>query len=142
MDRREMVLGTMMAGASVMATQKVLASGSMKHSKGKHMHLRKTTAECIETGQSCRTHCIKLLSKGQKNMGECLEAVEEMLATVEATQKLAALDSSFLKAQAKICLDVCKACEEVCKKHAHHHKECAECATACKEWAEACKKVA
>ena len=142
MERRELIIGGAVAGASFISSQ-AFASGTMKKTKSaiKHGDLRKSTADCVETGETCTNHCLTLLKGGNTSLAECLASVEEMLSIVQATQKLAAMDSKLLAAQAKVCRDACLACEKECLKHKDHHKECADCAKACKVCADACRKV-
>ena len=66
--------------------------------EGGDMALVNTVADCIAAGQACLSHCIRLLSTGDKSMGDCAKAVNDMLAICKASESLAANNSKHLKA--------------------------------------------
>lgn len=86
---------------------------------------------CETRGQTCRTHCIRQIRKGDLSLQECLRLVEVTLPICAATAKLATQDARRFRDLAKVCLDVCVDCEAECKKHAAHHAECKGCMEAC-----------
>jgi hypothetical protein len=61
-----------------------------------------------------------------------------MLATCEATLKLAAQDSKHLRAMAALCAQACRDCEAACRVHAEHHVTCKRCMESCGRCAQAC----
>ena len=96
---------------------------------------------CESKGQTCRTHCIRLIRRGDNSLAECLKNVNVMLPVCAATARLAAQDAKRFKELAKVCLDVCVDCEAECKKHAPHHAECKACMEACQGMITALKAV-
>ncbi len=100
-----------------------------------------TVADCIAAGQTCLSHCIRLLSAGDTSMGECAKTVSDMLAICRASESLAASASKHLKAMAKLCIESCTDCAKACTPHAGHHAECKACKEACEATIEAMKAV-
>lgn len=105
------------------------------------MALVNTVADCIAAGKACLSHCIRLLSTGDKSMGDCAKAVNDMLAICKASESLAANNSKHLKALAKICIAGCTDCSKACTPHVGHHDTCKACKEACDATIEAMKAV-
>ncbi len=99
-------------------------------------------ADCVVKGQICLTHCLIALADGEKDMFGCSKAVSQTLAVCAALQGLATQQSPYLKAQAKIALDICLECEKECRKHETKHKQCKDCGDACAVCAKQCKAIA
>ncbi len=93
--------------------------------------LVRVALECSGTGELCLKHCYAEFAKGQTMLAECAARVSAMIPVCEALASLAALESSRLKAFAKVCIDVCKDCEEECRKHEAHAEICKQCADSC-----------
>lgn len=93
--------------------------------------LVRVALECSGTGELCLHHCFTEFAKGQTMLAQCAARVGEMVPVCKTLASLAALESSHLKAYAKICIDVCQACEDECRKHAGHAAICGQCADAC-----------
>ncbi|MCQ9374894.1 four-helix bundle copper-binding protein [Methyloversatilis sp. XJ19-13] len=149
MDRRELI-GALGAATAAGLSGKVLAQHDPAHDHhhhgGKasvastpHMKLIASTSTCISTGEVCREHCIRLLSEGDKGMGDCAKAVSQMLALCTALQSLAAQNSPLLVATATVALEGCNRCADACKPHVDHHAECKACFDACQDCIKACK---
>ena len=63
-------------------------------------------------------------------MVDCAAEVQEMQAICGGFSYLLASNSSYIKAYAGVCEQVCKDCEAECLKH-KQHIECRNCAEAC-----------
>lgn len=145
MNRRELLLsGVALASAAIVG--KVQAADGHEHH---HQHggavntgLTAATSDCIQKGQVCLSHCLTLLGQGDKEMAACAQSVNQMLAVCGALQQLASQESSYLKSQAKIAMDICKECEDECKKHADKHDTCKACMEGCRACYKECKKIA
>lgn len=96
-----------------------------------HAGLVRVALECAGTGELCLQHCLSEFARGQTMLAECAARVAEMVPVCKTLASLAALESSHLKAYAKVCIDVCKACEEECRKHEAHAEICKQCADSC-----------
>jgi Cys-rich four helix bundle protein (predicted Tat secretion target) len=75
-------------------------------------------------------------------LAQCAARVGEMIPVCQTLASLAALESTHLKAYAKICIDVCQACEDECRKHTAHAAICGQCADACAKVIAALKAIA
>ena len=135
MDRRSFISG---AAAASLAFAATAASAEEHHhhdhgaaAANPHDALVKATAECLAAGRACLAHCLRLLAEGDKSLGDCAKAVNQMLALCDATNSLAAQQAALLPAVAKLCADACKQCAEACKAHADHHAECKACPEQC-----------
>lgn len=115
--------------------------GAADTGEGGDAALVNTVADCIAAGKACLSHCIRLLSTGDKSMGDCAKAVNDMLAICEASESLAANNSKHLKALAKICIAGCTDCSKACTPHVGHHDTCKACKKACDATIEAMKAV-
>lgn len=109
--------------------------------EGGDMSLVDALADCVAAGQACLAHCIRLLSTGDKSMGECATAVNDMLAICRASEALAANASKHLAAIAPLCIAACTDCAAACKPHIGHHAECKNCFAQCNKTIEAMKKL-
>jgi len=148
MDRREFVLGGLaVAGATIVGGAQ---AAGMTHDHSMHMQhaasplaaLAAATADCIQKGQVCLSHCLTLLAEGDKEMAACAQSVNQMLAVCGALQQLANQDSRYTAKLAGIAAEVCKQCEEECKKHADKHEQCKACAESCAACYKECEKIA
>lgn len=152
MKRRDFLKTTsLLAGASFVS--QAYASQAMKHAmhtKTKREHkdwikVRSTASECIQKGQVCVSHCIELLSQGNREMAECLSAVQNMLALCTAMVQVSSqgsLKGKALKQFASACVETCQLCSDACKPHSKHHEECKDCMESCLQCIDACKKLA
>lgn len=149
MDRRTVLTGLTALAAAAM-TQNVVAEDNKGHEHMHHHHhggnkyqaLIDATAGCLNAGEICLAHCIQLLGEGDTSMAECARNVNQMLAVCRAVHDLAAQESSFLPAMAKIAAETCKACMQACKKHADKHQQCKDCMNSCETCSKECAKVA
>lgn len=152
MDRRHFIASTAaVAGATVF--NNAMASGTKESPKSlsktlsssNQKKLIASTADCIETGRACLTHCANSLASGSTMMAECNVAVQNMLAACEAMNKIAhlnTLEQKAMKSFAASCQKVCEECYAQCKKHANHHAECKACMESCEDCIKVCKKIA
>lgn len=142
MDRRTL-LGALGAMTLTGAPSRALA----QHQGHGHQHAAKygallaAAADCTAKGDVCLAHCIQLMGDGDKSMGECAAAVNQMLALCAALQKLSSQGSPMVPALAKVALDGCNTCAQACKPHIEKHAECKACRDSCLECAKQCKAV-
>ncbi len=99
-------------------------------------------AACVQVGEACLSHCLRLLSGGDASLGPCATTVREMLAVCRAVETLALANSAHLAQAAALCATVCEDCRVECAKHAGHHAECKACADACERTIAAAKAIA
>ncbi|MCC7279974.1 MAG: four-helix bundle copper-binding protein [Chromatiaceae bacterium] len=147
MDRRTALGGLTMLAAAAMAgsasAETPLDQEHMHHhGKSNNQALIDSTGNCMNTGEVCLAHCILLLGEGDKSMAECATNVNQMLSICRALHDLAAQQSPYLPAMARIALDTCKACQDACKQHADKHQECKDCMNAGEVCAKECAKIA
>ncbi len=136
-----MLAAAAMAGSAVAETS---ADHEHMHHHGvnRHQALIDSAGNCMNAGEVCLAHCITLLGEGDKSMAECATNVNQMLSICQAVHDLAAQQSPYLPAMAKIAQDSCKACQDACKVHADKHQECKDCMDACEACAKECAKIA
>jgi len=74
MERRELLAGLATISA-LSAAPSLYAQAAHQHSSeaGKHAGVIKTASECVTTGEVCVSHCIDLLSQGDKALGLCAQ---------------------------------------------------------------------
>ena len=132
--RRNILLG----GGAVLgmaATGGVFAgSGHDHHHHHKNMGddpLIKATLECISTSQACLAHCIDEFKRGETEMADCAQAVQEAAAMCGAMLQMTYLGSQHLKKVAAGCLSVCESCEKACDEFADKHDTCKVCRDSC-----------
>lgn len=99
------------------------------------------TGVCITRGETCLTHCVEMLGRGESAMAECAATVRQTLAACTALQKLAAQRSVHTARMAAVVARICDDCEQACRKHPDM-PECVACADACADCAQACRKAA
>ena len=148
MDRRHLLRATATLSIIGLATQAraqhdhhAAASAPVAASKPKYQPLQAAAADCVAKGQVCLAHCLQLLSTGDKAMGDCAQAVNQMLALCGALQNVAGQGGKLTPALAKVALSACEQCAEACKPHIEHHAECKACHDACLECGKQCKAV-
>lgn len=137
MNRRHL-LGSL--SGAVLATAAASAAAQHEH----HMHeaaasgpvkaydaLIAATESCVAKAQICHAHCIRLLSDGDTDMGECARTTSQVMTLCNALLSLAAQGSPLTPALAKVALEGCKQCAQACKPHAPHHAECKACYESC-----------
>lgn len=146
MDRREMLQS---AAALTLVAVAVPASSAEDHSHHHHhdggspnQALLRSASDCITTGEVCLAHCLVLLGEGDDTLAGCSKSVNQMLAMCAALRSLAAQQSKYTPALAKVALDVCTDCEKECRKHEKDHAECKACADSCTECIKQCKALA
>ncbi len=149
MNRRELLLGGIaLAGAAAVKgahaaehNHSMMDHGSM-HANRPYAALAAASADCLQTGQTCLSHCLVLLGEGDKKMAECARSVSEILAICGALQQLANQNSKQTARFARVAMDACKQCEDECRKHADKHEECKACGESCAACYRECKKIA
>ena len=141
-SRRALLAGTAALAVSV-STSGALAgeldtrSGD---SKAERDSLVRAAGNCGTLGELCQAHCQSLLAAGDTRLAVCSASVNEMTASCSALMQLAASDSKYLPAMAKLCSGILEDCKAVCEKHSKHDV-CKACAEACGACLEECKKV-
>ena len=142
-SRRALLAGTAALAVSV-STSGALAgefdARSGDSTKAERDSLVRAAGNCGTLGELCQAHCQSLLAAGDTRLADCSASVNEMMASCSALMQLAASDSKYLPAMAKLCSGILEDCKAVCEKHAKHDV-CKACAEACGECLEECKKV-
>lgn len=142
----------MLAGAGVLIAAATLADkataaepammGHMDHSANKYQALTDAALHCVNMGQVCINHCLITFKKGDAGLADCARLVEQTISINQTLSQFAALESPFIAALAKVCIEVCGACETECRKHADVHVACKNCAESCAACIKECKKIA
>lgn len=132
------VIGTAALAASASAAA---AQTAESMHPAKFAALTKAANDCVATGEGCLRHCIGMLLMKDTSMGACADASYQTVAVCRTLASLAAVNSRFVPAYAKVAMEVCLACQKECEKFPEH-LECKECAASCKACAEECRKIA
>lgn len=141
MDRRSLLLsGVALAGAAMVGRAQAVEH-THHHDMPANAGLAVATADCVQKGQVCLSHCLTLLAQGEKDMAACAQSVNQMLALCSALQSLVNQNSKLVKNLAAVALEACEQCQEQCKKHADKHEECKACGESCAACAKECKKL-
>jgi Cys-rich four helix bundle protein (predicted Tat secretion target) len=147
MERREFMttVGAIAAAASVSSA--FAEEGGKKAASGEHMHppkykaVAETSAKCVIDGNNNLRHCFGMLTMKDTSMAECTKATYDVIAACGALEALAAVNSPYTPAFAKVVADVCLACKKECDKFPQY-AECKEMGASCKACADECKKIA
>jgi Cys-rich four helix bundle protein (predicted Tat secretion target) len=144
MERREF-LTAVSAAAALATTSAAFAEEGKKpaahHHPPQYKGVSEASAKCVDAGNNCLRHCFGMLNMGDTSMAACTQATYEVIAACGALDALAATNSSFTPAFAKVVANICAACKKECDKF----PEVAECVTmgsACKACEEECHKIA
>jgi len=131
-SRRELLVGMGTAAAAAYAGN--VASAMPEHDHSKHTaqqpDLLNAVNECTDKGERCIAHCLVSFQEGDLELADCAAKVHEMQAICGAYSYLLAANSSYSRAYAVVCKQVCEDCEKECRKH-EKHIECKACADAC-----------
>jgi Cys-rich four helix bundle protein (predicted Tat secretion target) len=152
LTRRRVLAGAAGAATAMLAGRALAGDAAGGHAAGdrrytpglrnkKHPALVAAVNNCIAKGEACLSHCMETFRQGDTTMGECADAVQQMLPVCRAMSSLAVYDSTHLPDLARACTGVCVDCEKVCREHAEHQKECKDCADACAAVIAECKKI-
>lgn len=137
LSRRSLLFGIGAAAVTFAPLASAMEDAHKKH--GKHDHSKHSAQQpdvlnavngCLDKGQRCIAHCLKLFQEGDLSVADCAAKVHEMQAICGAFSYLLASNSTHVKAAAALCDAVCDECADECRKH-DHHIECRECAEAC-----------
>jgi len=141
MERRELLAGLATISA-LSAAPSLYAQATHQHSPdaGKNAAVIKTASDCETTGEICVSHCIELLSQGDKSLGLCAKRASELIAVCRALGAIATQDAPSLTTLAALAEDVCKRCETECRKFTQH-PQCIACADACAACSAECKRL-
>jgi len=158
MLRRDVIAGLGLGGVVILAGNAGAQTGGTAHSghgdhvgsdaaaaaaaSGRYAKLAESAGHCVAVGEPCLTHCLNLLATGDTGIAGCAKQVRQLIASCQALHELAAAESGYVPAFAKVVEMVCKDCEAECRKHEAHHAICRACAEACKSCAEECGRVA
>jgi Cys-rich four helix bundle protein (predicted Tat secretion target) len=146
MERREF-LSAVSAVAAMGATSAAFAEEAKKTAAHAHHHppqfkgVSDASTKCVDAGNNCLRHCFGMLSMGDSSMAACTQATYDTIAACNALGSLAATNSSFTPAFAKVVANVCEACKKECDKFPDV-AECVAMGAACKACAEECHKIA
>ena len=106
----------------------------------KYKALEDSTSHCVSTGDACMRHCLGMLSMKDTSMAGCTNAAYQMMAACGALRTLAAVNSPYVPALAKVIAQVCADCQKECEKFPDV-AECKACGDSCKTCAEECRKI-
>jgi Cys-rich four helix bundle protein (predicted Tat secretion target) len=146
MERREF-LSAVSAAAAVAASSAAFAEEGKRVGAQAHHHpplykaVSETSSKCVDAGNNCLRHCFGMLNMDDSSMAACTEATYETIAACGALASLAATNSSFTPAFAKVVASVCETCKKECDKFPDV-AECVAMGAACKACAEECHKIA
>jgi Cys-rich four helix bundle protein (predicted Tat secretion target) len=146
MERREF-LTAVSAVAAVATTSAAFAEEGKKTAAQAHHHppqykgVSDASAKCVDAGNNCLRHCFGMLNMGDSSMAACTQATYDTIAACNALGALAATNSNFTPAFAKVVANVCEACKKECDKFPDV-AECVAMGSACKACAEECHKIA
>ncbi|MEZ5543178.1 MAG: four-helix bundle copper-binding protein [Pseudomonadota bacterium] len=134
LSRRELLTGLGAAAALAGSGAAVAAMPGHDHSmhSAQQPDVLAATNECLDKGRRCIAHCLVSFREGDTSLAQCASKVHEMEAVCAGFAYLLAANSSYLKAYADVCAQVCKDCETECRKH-EEHIECKACGDACAE---------
>ena len=144
MNRRDLLVaaGGAVAMSAIGGLEKYAhaEAGHQHHDAGnKNKGLANSAAECVSTANTCLTHCLDTLGKGDTSLYNCAKSVRELSWLCEALLQAASADSIYLSPFAKVAAQACKDCEKECRKH-KKHQTCLDCADACTKCLKECKK--
>ena len=119
MHRREFV-ATMGTAAAVLSTAQVYviqanAAPAESMHPAKYKALEDSTSHCVSTGDACMRHCLGMLSMKDTSMAGCTNAAYQMMAACGALRTLAAVNSPYVPALAKVIAQVCADCQKECE---------------------------
>jgi Cys-rich four helix bundle protein (predicted Tat secretion target) len=142
MQRREFLTaaGTLAAIAAATAPASAQTEHTMVHGP-KYKLLAEVSGHCVATGEDCLRHCYEMFSMKDTSMTECAQSVSELITTCRALQTLAASNSQYVPAFAKVVEKVCLDCKKQCDKFPKI-AECVTCGESCLKCAEECRKIA
>ncbi len=153
MNRRDLISTAGAASATLLATAVVAraedkASGDHDHQVAGHEHhhpakykaLSETAAKCVLDGENNMRHCLAMVAMKDTSMAECLKLTYDTIAACRALEALAAVNSPYTGAIAKVVDQVCTACKKECDKFPQY-EECRAMSEACNACAAECRKV-
>ena len=117
------------------------AGGAAACTMGRYKALVAATSDCVAQGQACLAHCLRLLAGGNRSLGACATAVNQVLPLCAALQEIAGQESALTPKLAKVVLDAYTECADACKPHVEHHAECKACYDSCMECIKQCQAV-
>ena len=94
----------------------------------------------IRFSSTCMRHCLGMLSMKDTSMAACTNSAYQLIAACGALRTLAAVNSSYVPALAKVIAQVCVDCQKECEKFPDV-AECKACGDSCKTCAEECRKI-
>lgn len=138
MQRREFitVVGT---AAAVAAAGPALAENHEGMHGPKYKVLAELAGHCVATGEDCLRHCYGMFAMKDTSMTDCAKSAYELIAACRALQALAASNSAYVPAFAKVVEKVCLDCKKECDKFPKI-AECMACGESCLKCADECAK--
>ena len=149
MERREFMATTAAAAASIVTTAPAFAEENAKragaHARDlhppKYKGLEEAAGTCGASGNDCLRHCFGMLSMKDTSMADCTKITYDTVAACGALETLAAANSPYTPALAKVVEKICLDCKKECDKFLQY-TECNDMAAACEACAEECRKIA
>ena len=146
MNRRDLISTAGAASATLLATT-MMARAEEKasadhdhHHPAKYKALSETAAKCVLDGENNMRHCLAMVAMKDTSMAECLKLTYDTIAACRALESLAAVNSPYTGAIAKVVDQVCTACKKECDKFSQY-EECRAMSEACSACATECRKV-
>ena len=146
MNRRDLMSTAGAASATLLATAMMAraeeknASEHAHHHPAKYKALSETAAKCVLDGENNVRHCIAMVAMKDTSMAECLKLTFDTIAACRALESLAAVNSPYTGAIAKVVDEVCMACKKECDKFLQY-EECRAMSESCNACAVECRKV-
>ncbi len=105
----------------------------------KYKALTDAAAKCVVDGENNLRHCFEMVAMKDTTMAECIKLTHDTIAACRALESLAAVNSPFTPAMAKVVEQVCSACKKECDKFLQF-AECKAMAESCDACSEQCRK--
>ncbi len=144
MNRREVLMGTAGAAATLLAANGAFAADKKDDHDGHHDH---AMLECAKECQGCETeclmcssHCLDEAVKGDKGHATCMQHCLDCAAMCQTCATVMSRGGPYAHTVAKVCADICDLCAAQCEKF-KDDKHCTQCAKVCRDCAKECRKM-
>lgn len=146
MNRRDLISSAGVVSTAFLAGAMQAHAESKGHAGHEHHHpakfksLSESASKCALDGENNVRHCLEMVAMNDTSMAECLKLTYQTIAACRALETLAAVNSTYTPALAKIVEQVCTACKKECDKFLQY-EECKAMSEACQNCADECRKV-
>lgn len=114
-------------------------AASDHHHPAQFQALSEAAAKCVLDGENNLRHCYEMVAMKDTSMAQCIKLTHDTIAACRALEALAAVNSPFTQALAKVVDQICSACKKECDKFLQF-AECKAMADSCEKCANECKK--